>query len=81
MKNGAKVQTFIQLRKSSILYEWLWMVRGAATEKYGCALRPIVKVVTERVQQPTFKCLFFLDALKSLIWCVATLTNVDKEVI
>ena len=37
MKNGAKVQTFIQLRKSSILYEWLWMVRGAATEKYGCA--------------------------------------------
>ena len=47
----------------------------------GLSLRPIVKVVTERVQQPTFKCLFFLDALKCLIWRVATLTNVDKEVI
>ena len=33
----AKVQTFIQLRKSSIHYVWLWMVRGAATEKSGCA--------------------------------------------
>ena len=43
MENGAKVLTFIQLRKSSILYVWLWMVRGAATEKSGCAEWPADK--------------------------------------
>jgi len=38
MENGAKVLTFIQLRKSSLFYVWLWMSGGAATEKSGCAV-------------------------------------------
>jgi hypothetical protein len=39
MENGAKVLTFIQLRKSALFYVWLWMSGGAATEKSGCAVK------------------------------------------
>lgn len=48
MENGAKVLTFIQLRKSSLFYVWLWMSGGAATEKSGCALFALIPFYVEQ---------------------------------